>query len=377
MAANSSYFTDPVGRWPDTEETAAWDALIGQSACGNRFLKSDCLKMLQETDSYGTKFSRISLRDASGNMLAAWALPYRQHLGFRYATYFDFFYAGPVLAPEISATKDRMDLLAELARGQQAFLPVIETEAHLKFHDGRGLQYAGFTLQQLYTNLWDFSDPDAVFASMNRERRRLIRRAGERFRFAKLPRETAADLFLPLYLELIKKFNWVPMPQWQQDLRKRIDWLYATDAGFVFGAWDEADVLQAAVILLNSPEDRTTYLWRCGYRADPTGNSVIPGLYWHACQEVFQVWGGPMTANFGGSPRPSLAVFKDSLGSQVAAHLRLTYERPGLQTRAWKHLRRRKEDLRWLLSKTGALSLISNRPRKEVPPVEMEIQADA
>lgn len=267
MAANSSSFTDPVGRWPDTEETAAWDALIGQSACGNRFLKSDCLKMLQETDSYGTKFSRISLRDASGKMLAAWALPYRQHLGFRYATYFDFFYAGPVLAREISATKDRMDLLAELARGQEAFLPVIETEAHLKFNDGRGLQYAGFTLQQLYTNLWDFSDP--------------------------------------------------------------------------------------------------------------TGNTVIPGLYWHACQEVYQAWGAPMTANFGGSPRPSLAVFKDSLGSQVAAHLRLTYERPGLQTRAWKHLRRRKEDLRWLLSKTGALSLISNRPRKEVPPVEMEIQADA
>jgi hypothetical protein len=110
---------------------------------------------------------------------------------------------------------------------------------------------------------------------------------------------------------------------------------------------------------LLSPEDRTVYLWRCGYIPDEGENTVIPGLYWNACQHIFEEWGAPMDANFGGSPRLTLTQFKDYLGAEAIPHFKFIYYEPGIKTRAWRHLRRRKEDVRRIATRTGLIRIIS------------------
>lgn len=362
MRSNSSAQT--IAQVLTSADDAAWDALVADSHTANAFLRSGTLAMLEQTDSYGTRIQRVGVRGEDGKLLAGWALPYREHLGFRYSTYFEFFYAGPMLVPSLETgsvhvAKKRLEVLMALALGQRDRLQVIEAEAHPRFTDARAFHYAGFTLQTLYTHVWDFSEPEAVFASMNRERRRLIRRAGEQYRFGPMEGEGVAEDFIRVYRELIRKFDWAPLARWDDDLRNRLGWLMEKGLGEVFGCWDESGSLRGAVILLLSPEDRTVYLWRCGYVPDAGANTVIPGLYWHACQHVFERWGAPMHANFGGSPRLTLTQFKDYLGAVATPHFRLLHDQPGFRTRAWRNLRRRKEDLRRFATRTGVIGLIS------------------
>lgn len=319
--------------------------------------------MLEETDSYGMKIQRMGVEGENGQLMGGWALPYRSHLGVKYSTYFEFFNAGPMLVPELETgsvhvSKKRMDTLMGLAQAHKETLHIIEAESHIRFQDARALHYSGFTLQTLYTHVWDFSDPNAVLAAMNRERRRLIRLAGEQYRFGRMEGTDAANEFIRIYRQLIRKFNWTPLARWDDDLRNRLDWLQKNDLGCIYGAWDESGSLRAAVILLLSKEDRTVYLWRCGYIPDKGANTVIPALYWNACQHIFHEWGAPLYANFGGSPRLTLTQFKDYLGAEAVPHFKFIYDKPGMKTKIWRHLRRRKEAMRRIATETGALRII-------------------
>lgn len=343
---------------PGAEED--WEALVKVSPTANRFQHLDCLQMLEETDSYHTRFLRLGVYNAKGSLRAAWALPYRAHLGLRYSTYFEFYYAGPMLHPDLETgsvhvAKERLDILHLLAQTFSERLHVIEAESHPRLNDLRGLQYAGWTLRALYTHVWEFNDPDVVFAAMNRERRRLIRRAGEHYTFAPLHGNDSSDAFIHLYRELVKKFDWTPLPRWDHDLKQRLAWLRDRDAGLVYGARDEEGRLCAAVILLLSREDRTVYLWRCGYIPDQNAHTVIPALYWNACLHIRDQWNLPFTANFGGSPRRTLSHFKDYLGAKPVLHFKLIRDRPGPPAATWRALRRGKETARRLLTRRGLL----------------------
>jgi hypothetical protein len=348
------------------QDAAAWEALVSESPTANRFLRGDCLEMLARTDAYGTRFVRMGVFSEAGTLRGGWALPYREHLGLRYSTYFDFFYAGPMLCAELEtgsvhAAKERMETLAALGRAASGFLPIIEMEGHPRLRDARGLHYEGWTLRQLYTHVWNFSDPDAVWSGMNRERRRLIRRAEETLRFAVEEGPQVSADFIALYRRLIRKFDWVPLGRWDGELQQRLEWLCTQGSGLVYGARDAEGALRAAVILLLSPEDRTVYLWRCAYDPEPGANTMIPALYWNACRHVFGLWGAPMTANFGGSPRMSLSHFKDYLGAEALPHLKLLHDKPGLRVRLWRRLRRGKEDLRRIGTRLGVMGALVGR----------------
>jgi hypothetical protein len=248
-----------------------------------------------------------------------------------------------------------MEVLNLLAVEAGKHLHVIEAESHPNLHDLRGLHYAGWSLKALYTHCWEFADPDDVFAAMNRERRRLIRRAGETYTFGPMETENTGAEFIKLYRQLVAKFDWAPLERWDQDLQARIRWLQSKKVGCVYGAKDHTGDLRAAVILLLSRDDNTVYLWRCGYVPDNNANTVIPGLYWHACQHIREQWNEPFTANFGGSPRLTLSHFKDYLGAKPVLHFKLVYEQPGMKTTIWRCLRRGKETLRRALTRCGVL----------------------
>jgi hypothetical protein len=249
--------------------------------------------------------------------------------------------------------------LHALSEAHTRRLHVIEAEGHPRFRDARGIGYAGFELQTLHTHIWHFGPADDVFAKMNRERRRLIRRAGESYRFAALSLQDAVDGFVPLYRRLMQKFDWLPGPRWSSDLQSRLEWLLRHDVGAVYGAWDKADELCGAVIVLLSREDRTIYLWRCGYRADREGNTIVPALYWNAALHWLGLWGEPLACNLGGSPMMSLSQFKDYLGADVVPHFKLVYRPFKVRPVLWRVVRAIKEGTRRRLTRTY-LSLSSD-----------------
>ncbi len=324
---------------PDEDE--AWDALVSASPTSNRFLRSDCLRMLEETDSVGIRFQRVGVFNGSGVLRGGWALPYMERCGVRASTYFEFFYASPMLAPDLESgsvhvCRERLEALHGLAEGHARRLHFIEAEAHPHLRDVRGIQYAGFEIQTLYTHIWHFGAADEVFMKMNRERRRLIRRADESYRFGILSLRDAADGFVPLYKRLMRKFDWLPGEQWSQDLENRLEWLLDHDVGSVFGAWDSSGELCGAVIVLLSREDRTIYLWRCGYKAGKAGDTIVPALYWHAAVHWLEQWGEPLACNLGGSPMMSLSQFKDYLGADVVPHHKLVYRPLRFSALSWR-----------------------------------------
>ena len=341
-------------------DDAAWHALLAASPAGTSFLRRDWLDQLAATDSYGTRFHRVGCFDEKGALRGGWALPYRSHAGFHYSTYFEFFYAGPVLAPELETgsvhhASERTRVLQALALAQSNQLHIIEAETHPAVRDIRPLLYAGWTAVPLYTHLWDLADPDHVLASMNREKRRVIKLARERYRFEFTTSAADREGFLALYRQLVTKFDWVPLPRWDHDLRQRMEWLAACDGGRLFTATAKDGTLRAAVLALLSREDRTAYLWRCAYQPDPESNTIIPALYWQCALALREEWGAPLHINFGGSPRPSLAQFKDYLGATPTLNFRLVHDQPGPRTRWWRQARKVKETGRRVLTKGGLL----------------------
>lgn len=85
------------------------------------------------------------------------------------------------------------------------------------------------------------------------------------------------------------------------------------------------------------------------------GREGFLALYWQCAQTLREEWGAPLHINFGGSPRPSLAQFKDYLGATPTLHFRLVHDQPGPRTRWWRQARKVKETGRRVLTKGGIL----------------------
>ncbi|HMO04973.1 MAG TPA: GNAT family N-acetyltransferase [Kiritimatiellia bacterium] len=348
------------------EHRDAWDALVSASPDANSFLRWESLDLIARTDSYGVRFHRVAVIDVEGGFRGAWALPFRTKAGFRYSTYFEFFYAGPFLHPDLESgsvhhARERMEVMQALASAQADFLDVIEAETHPAMTDVRPFLYAGWQVHPLYTHVWDMSDQEQVWNSMNREKRRLIRRTTDTMRFGFEPGDGVIEDFITLYRRLITKFDWVPLPRWDHDLRRRLVALRDRDEGRLYAGRDAAGELKAAVITLLSRDDRTAYLWRCAYTPDPEAHTVVPTLYWQASIALRAEWGAPLHVNFGGSPRLTLTLFKDYLGARPVVHYRLVHERPGLKTGAWRMARRWKESVRRIATRRGLLGTLYRR----------------
>jgi len=278
------------------DDSAIWDALVDASPTANRFLRSDCLRMLEQTDSVGIQFLQLGAFDRSGNLCAGWALPSERQWGINTSTYFEFLYAGPVLSPDlagesIAVRRARMQVLHDLAQAGASRLDIIYSEGHPGLCDVRGICYAGWQAQMQYAHIWDFTNPPEILKQMNREHRRLLRRGSESCTFGSLGPEQI-QMFIALHKEtLLRRFGWKSSSAWTTDLARRMEWLLTHDVGCLYGARNAAGDLCAAVVLLYSCLDRTVYLWRSGNVAFASTRTIIPSLYWQAGLYARERWG--------------------------------------------------------------------------------------
>ena len=359
--------TVSITNTPTTTDDAEWDHLIAASPCGNVFLRSDWLRMLCETSSDTLRILRLTARDGQGRLRGGWAIPYREQGGCRFSHGFDFFYCGPLLAPDLIAPtvhriSERQHLLRELADAAASATDVVVAEAHPRFQDARAFLYQGWQVAPEYTHLWDLRDPEAILRTMNREKRREIRRAQERLNLA---REDADDRtlgsFITLYRATMSRFSWYPTPRWETVLRQRIAWMRARERCRLYAARTKQGELLAAVLVLLSHEDETAYLWRMGNDPAAREAGAIPALYWHAALDV----GGPAApvrfVNFGGSPQPPLGQFKDYLGATPTLHFRLIHRRESARLRLWQWREAARDRARRLLGGNPALIQLYRR----------------
>lgn len=332
----------PTFRVGVVEDDGAWDRLVAASPQGNVFLRSDWLRMLCETSPDGLEVLRVGAVGPGGELRGGWAIPFRAQGGFRFSYGFDFFYCGPLLAPELSCggvrrIAERQAVLGGLAREVAARADVVVAEAHPSFADARAFLYEGWQVAPEYTHLWDLGEPDRVLAEMNREKRREVRRALERVRVA---REDDDDRtlgpFLELYRATMARFSWHPTPGWGEVLRRRFLWMRERDGCRLYAARSADGELLAAVLVLLSPQDGTAYLWRMGNHASARDAGVIPALYWAAGLDIAK--GSPplLRINFGGSPQAALGQFKDYLAATPTLHFRLIHRNESSRLRLWE-----------------------------------------
>lgn len=89
----------------------------------------------------------------------------------------------------------------------------------------------------------------------------------------------------------------------------------------------------ALVSILLSPVQQRAWLWRVAYDTDEPG--LVSALYVEASKDLKERGGPGWTLNFGGSPRPSLAAFKDHLGGVPTPHWRIVWQRQGWRSHLW------------------------------------------
>ena len=304
-------------------DDAAWDQLVVASPQGNVFQRSTWLAMMQATEPEPRLF-RLGCFDGE-RLVGGQAMFCHREFGLELSTTFDFFYCGPMVAPDSHGRQAHVSatgyaIVSALAEALSARLPYVDMEAHPTFEDARPFIYAGWEVLPLYTHIWPMAQPEAVWLAMNREKRRIIKQALSRFRFgADCDAETLTH-FLELYRQTVLKFSWRPSFDWQRLFQERFRWMNERDGCRLYTARTAAGELAAAVVVLLSREDDTAYLWRQGSAPERVTEGVVPALYWYAAQELAREFA---FVNFGGSPQASLSRFKDYLGAQPRLHFRL------------------------------------------------------
>lgn len=339
-----------------------WDELVETSPQGNAFLRSDWLAMLRDTDGRGLAFHRIGYFDKQDKLVGGWALPYRSALGLRYAAEgFEFFYAGPLLAPELATPdmhhiKQRHEVLTQLANTMRQATDLVVAETHPSLHDVRDFLYDDWVISPEYTHIWDMADPDYILQQMNREKRREIRRGMAEYKFAREEYNPSAFAeFMAVYRKTMRKFDWYPAHDWQLRLNRRLDWLRECDGYRLYTARNPSGGLAAGVLILLSPADQTAYLWKMGHDTDNRDSRVVPALYWSASMDIAENEPKLRYMNFGGSPFPSLGQFKDYLVGQPTLHFRLIHRRPSVRLGLWRLSENYKCAGRQLLARYPAL----------------------
>lgn len=327
----------------DANNDLLWNGLVSASPQGSVFLRSDWLDMLRSTDKRGLDFLRIGYFDAKQRLVGGWALPYRKLGGLRYAAVgFEFFYAGPLLLPELSCptmhySKERHTVLSELAQMMRQETDFAVAETHPSLQDVRDFLYQNWTISPEYTHIWDMLEPDAILARMNREKRREIKRGMEAYQFAheELHMQNFEE-FIVIYQKTMRKFGWYPSSNWRDSLYQRLEWMCSQDGCRLYTARTPSGALAAAVLVLLSREDQTVYLWRMAHDSDLRDSRIVPALYWWSSLAISQHEPNLRYVNFGGSPLPSLGQFKDYLGAQPIQHFRLIHRRPSVRLGLWR-----------------------------------------
>lgn len=319
-----------------------WDSLVAASPQGSAFLRNDWLNMLQETDHRNLEFLRVGYFDTKEQLMGGWMLPYRNHLGLRCAAEgFDFFYAGPLLCPELSTPDmhhltERHAVLTGLATYMRRETGLVVTETHPSLQDVRDFLFSGWIISPEYTHIWDMLHPEALLARMNREKRREVRRGLETYNFARMEgNEQAFDGFMHIYRATMRKFGRYPTLDWQTRLQRRLEWLLPRDGYRLYTAYTQSGDLAAGVLVLLSREDNTGYLWRMGHHPELGGSRVVPALYWWAALDLSRNKPQLRYINLGGSPLASLAQFKDYLVGQPTLHFRLIHRRYSVRLGLW------------------------------------------
>lgn len=331
---------------------AMWDALIIDSPQGTAFHRSDWLRMLGDTDPVDLRIHRFLLRDAKGRVRAGWALPVASFFGLRVCHSFEFFYAGPLLCPDLAGgsvheASERWAALSTLAGTVGRTLDIVVAECHPSLQDLRPLMRSGYQIVPEYTHRWPVRGLEQVWAAMNREKRRQIRRAREQYRFRLDEDLTSLDQFFGLYRRTVAKFGQAPSRLWEDVLKRRLAWLRARDGCRLYACQDADGTGLASVLVLLSREDGTAYLWRAG--SVPTGRSVepLPALYWYVAESLADEDRQWDYINFGGSPTASLSRFKDYLGAMPVLHFRLIRRRHDPRIVLWQARERLRKALRW------------------------------
>ena len=371
--------TFPSGKAEDSAreipaaEDAAWDELVAASPHGSVFLRSDWLRMLDETGPAESQILRLGVFDEQGRMRGGWALPVERQYGARSAHTFDFFYSGPVLAPDLCEEKgrrgsERQQVLTRLARAVTERLDLVVMEAHPEFHDARPFLYENWIVSPDYTHLWDLSDPDAQLRAMNREKRAEIRRASSRFRIGREElNDDALDAFLALYRIAMSKFSWYPTRGWEKRLRLRARWMAERDGCRYYAVRSPEGETLAAMLVLLSPEDGTCYYWHMGYGPAGRKAEVVPALYWQTALDIRQDRPALTRVNFGGSPLAALSQFKDYLGAASTEHYRLIYRRPSANLTLLEWRKHGRDHVRRLLATHPGLHRLYELLRRPVP----------
>lgn len=320
------------------EENFAWDEFVRASPQGNEFLSSGVLQILAAREHPIGEVVRVAAVDGAGRFVAGWAVLRRRRGMFRYCSSFPLFYAGPLLSVEWNATSaisNRTILMERLARCLQDNFDFITTEAAPELPDARGLIYAGFLVEQTYTHVWPGLPVEVLEQLPNRSKRRELRAAHAGHEFCWLPMtDGALQRFDALHDVTLEKFRWVAPAWWRESLLGNMRALEEQGicrlaAARVHG---KEEFCAAVSVLLSKPQD-CAWLWRVAYETDDPG--LIPALYLWVAAEVKREFGSGVRVNFGGSPRSSLALFKDYLGAQATPHWILSWQRPGWRAFAW------------------------------------------
>jgi hypothetical protein len=306
-----------------TADNEAWDQLVVASPQGNVFQRTAWLAMVQATEPDLRLFRLGCFADQ--RLVGGQSMFTHRQFGLERSATFDFFYCGPMLTTDCRGSGAHLNARGyatadALANALAARVPCVAMEAHPSLADARPFIYAGWEVSPLYTHIWPLSEPEAVWAAMNREKRRIINQALKRFHFGSAADDATVAHFLALYQQTVLKFCWRPSASWQALFQERFRWMNARDGCRLYTARTADGELVAAVAVLLSREDGTAYLWRQGSAVGYVPAGVVPALYWHVACELAREFA---FVNFGGSPQESLSHFKDYLGAQPRLHFRL------------------------------------------------------
>jgi hypothetical protein len=331
--------------------------MVIDSPQGNVFLRSDWLRMLEET-SKTDRILALGCYDDNRRLLGGQTLQYRIQSGLRVAVPFEFFYSGPILAPcrvKSHARREAREhrVITSLLHGLEGVCDIIEFETHPTFGDIRPYIFAGWQHKVRYTHILDLTDLSRAYRDMAQTKRSGVRRANERLTLKPEDSAEAIDTFVSLYRGTMVKFDWWPSPEWEATFRARMGWLMARDACRLYTARDLAGEPVAMTVFVLSQEDGTVYGWRAAATPAADDLAASPAIYWHAARDFT---GSFHAMNLGGSPTASLDAFKTMLGARAHPHFAVGYEGRPIAYRTLRQTQRLKDSLwRMVMRPAGQL----------------------
>ncbi len=324
----------------DASQDALWDELVLSSPQGSEFMLSAWLPMLASTLNSPLQVERIGYLGKDRKLIAGWAIPYQELRLWKLRISnggYGLRYSGPLLNQALSEdprkTMVRNQVLSQFAAYAGARYDSIVVECHPAFTDPREFIYAGWSIAPVYQYRWNLSDPDALLASLDNEKRREIRRGLESFQFSRERIDKQSfEQFLTIYRSTMQHRHDIGLGEdWVKNLERRLLWMQDIDACGLFVAKNDASEYAAVLLAIISRADHTVYFWMAGYDQNLKGNKVLSSLYWFTGQEILGSTPGIKFADFSVAPSRSLSQYKDLLRADITLSFRMIHDK-----RSWK-----------------------------------------